>query len=178
MYWMPYSRAMLPLPVAPLVRQVITVGIEIHVNAHGPVADGLAPGIIQRYSQHVENVIGDKAVTDIRAYLPEQYMYLGHHGGSPEFNPVPSDAGHLQASIRSDRASPDMVLVTDSNVLYGPWIEGVSSLNQVVWPHRRNPPPRRFPGYFAFRLIAQKLNGEAQGIALEALPPYLAELNA
>jgi hypothetical protein len=154
------------------------VGLEITIETHGAVLEGRGPDIVQRYSQHVENVLGDKAVTDIRSYLPEQYMYLGHHGGSPEFNPVPSNAGHLQASIRSDRASPDMVLVTDSNVLYGPWIEGVSSLNQVVWPHRRNPPPRRFPGYFAFRLIAQQLNVEATGIALQELPPYLAELNS
>lgn len=151
--------------------------LNIKVTSRGVVFRGMAPAIVHRYAQHVEDVLGDRAVEDIRAYLPEQYMYLGHHGGTPEFNPVPSNAGFYQSQIRSDRASVNRVMVTDSNVVYGPWLEGISTLNEVVWPHRRNPPPRRFPGYHTFRIIAQQLNVEATGIALSELPPYLAELN-
>jgi hypothetical protein len=105
-------------------------------------------------------------------------MYLGHHGGTPAFNPVPANAGALQASIHTEHQSPNATLITDTPILYGAWIEGTDPANLIVWPHRRNPPPRRFPGYFTFRKIAQNLQtGEAGIIAERELPPYLTAMN-
>jgi hypothetical protein len=150
--------------------------IEFHVDARGPLFDGRAQAAVSAYARHIENFLADRAVTDIRNYLPTQYMYLGHHGGTPQFNPVPPDAGFLQAQIHTERASEDSVLVTDDPVIYGPWIEGVAPGNEIIWPHRRNPPPRRFPGYHTFRKIAQKLNAEAEEIAQRELQPFLEEM--
>lgn len=147
------------------------------VNASGPIFEGRADGIIRRALQDIEDEIGDEAVTRIRAYLPTQYMYLGHHGGTPATNPIPRNAGFLQASVHTYRASAEVRMVTDDRVIYGPWIEGIAAGNLEIWKHRRNPPPRRFPGYHAFRKIAQQLNAEAQDIAERKLPPYIGELN-
>lgn len=154
------------------------MGWDIEVDLQGAIVTGLAQEAAHRYARHMEDVLSDKAVTDIRAYLPTQYMYLGHHGGTPETNPIPQNAGALAASVVAERQSENVVLVVGDRVTYGAWIEGDTSLNMVVYPHRRNPPPRRFPGYHTFRLIAQLLQGQAEEIALSELPPYLEEMRS
>jgi hypothetical protein len=150
---------------------------EITVDTDGPLFDGVAEAEVGRYLEHVITSLTETGVTMIKAYLPTQYMYLGHHGGTPEFNPVPANAGYLQRSIHSERQTSDRALITDTPVTYGPWIEGISTLNLIVWPHRRNPPARRFPGYHTFRVITQVLDGMVEDIALTELPPYLERMN-
>lgn len=154
------------------------MGLEISVDISGPFFNGIAALEIESYCRHLEQKLGDIGVTRIRHYLPTQYMYLGHHGGTPKFNKIPIDAGALQAAIHTDRQVKDSLIITDSPVTYGAWIEGVDDLNLVVWPHHRNPPARRFPGYHTFRIITQILNSEAEGVALRELPPYLRAMNA
>ena len=57
---------------------------------------------------------------------------------------------HIQTSNRQDRS-----IVTDGGVVYGPWLEGVSSRNNKS----------RFKGYYTFRRIAQRMRNEAGTIA-------------
>lgn len=154
----------------------IEISIDGSVDATGPVFDGMAEAEVERYARHLEEVLGDLGVSMIRAYLPTQYMYLGHHGGTPETNPVPDNAGYLAASVHAIDIS-DAVMIVDDPVIYGPWIEGVSNGNLIIWPHRRNPPPRRFPGYHTFRKISESLDAMATPIAFRELPPYLAAMN-
>jgi hypothetical protein len=151
--------------------------LEFDIEASGPVFDGRAELAVTAFREYFENSVGDMAVNRIRAYLPTQYMYLGHNGGTPMFNPVPPNAGYLASQIHTERASDEAVLVLDDPVEYGAWIEGVSDLNMVIWPHRRNPPPRRFPGYHAFRKIAQQLDAQAEQIANREIQPYIKEMN-
>jgi hypothetical protein len=152
--------------------------LSLGIDVSGPLFDGTADQIVGDYCRHIEDVIGDIGVSRIQAYLPTQYMYLGHHGGTPEFNPVPRNAGFYQSQIHTERQVDDAVMISDMPVVYGPWLEGVSTKNMIVWPHRRNPPPRRFPGYHTFRVIAQTLDADAEAIAEHELPPYLMELNS
>jgi hypothetical protein len=153
------------------------MGIEFNVHESGPFFDGRAEAAIHMYKNHLEDYLGRTAVSRIRAYLPTQYMYLGHNGGTPMFNPVPSDAGRLASSVYEERATEDLVRVTEDPVVYGPWIEGVAEGNAIIWPHRRNPPPRRFPGYFTFRKISQELDTEVEDIATRELQFYIEEMN-
>ena len=154
------------------------MNIEFHVDIHGAVWSGMAQDEVQRYRQRVLEVVSGVGETAIKHYLPTQYMYLGHHGGTPQFNPVPSNAGALEAAIHTEQAIQDVVLIVDTPVQYGAWIEGIDPLNMVIWPHRRNPPARRFPGYHTFRKIAQVLQaGQAGVIARKELPPYITAMN-
>lgn len=143
------------------------------MDEHGSLFDGRFEVGIGIYSRHVENVVGEEAVNRIRTRLPEQYKYLGHNGGDPRFNPVPPNAGFLESQIETHRDRPDLVLVTSGNVVYGPWIEGIAIGNMRIWPHKRNPPPRRFPGYHTFRLVSQELQIESAEIAERELPAYM-----
>jgi hypothetical protein len=153
------------------------VDLHIEVNLSGPIVTGMAQREVERFARHVEDTLGEIGVPMIRNYLETQYMYLGHHGGTPRFNPIPANAGELQASVHTERATEDSLLITDDPVIYGAWIEGTDSKNLIVWPHRRNPPPRRFPGYHAFRRIAKSLNAMATPIAYRELPLFIRMMN-
>lgn len=54
------------------------------------------------------------------------------------------------------RAMADYHLVTDSGVIYGPWLEGEGS---------RNFPVTRFKGYAIFRTVAQSMDRRAVQVA-------------
>jgi hypothetical protein len=158
------------------------IGIVITVDASGPVFDGRAQAIIAEYARRVEDRLGSDGVQRIRQYLPTQYMYLGHNGGDPIHNPVPSDAGYLVAHILAHRDTPESVLITDGGypgMIYGPWIEGIAPGNTyfgMAGRAARGLPPR-FPGYHAFRKTTHELNMVATEIAEAMLPPYLGLIN-
>jgi hypothetical protein len=152
--------------------------INVDVNLSGPIVDGLAQREVERFARHVEDTLADIGVPMIRNYLETQYMYLGHHGGTPQFNPVPANAGALQAAVHAERATEESTIITDDPVTYGAWIEGVDSMNLIIWPHRRNPPPRRFPGYHGFRRVSKSLNAMAVPIAYRELPFYIRMMNS
>lgn len=65
--------------------------------------------------------------------------------------------GYYSSRVVADLAGPDN-LVHDSDVVYGPWLEGVSSRNQTT----------RFKGYSTFRRAAQELGQQAPRAAAEA----------
>lgn len=135
--------------------------------------------IMDIYIGTVTRVLEDKARTEIKAYLPTQYMYLGHHGGDPKHNPVPPNAGEYMMAVTSDRVALNHARVYVDNVIYGAWIEGDAPGNLRIWKGRlARGLPGRFPGYHAFRKEAQALQLEAHDIALQELPPFLAGLNA
>lgn len=151
---------------------------EVSVTGDGPLFEpGVADHIVEVYARNLENNLGDLGVAMIRAYLPGQYMYLGHNGGDPKYNPVPPNAGYYQSVIHTVQTE-DAVLIHDTPCVYGPWIEGVGSKNPIAWPGRmkRGLSPR-FPGYHAFRVIAQRLNGLADSFARAELLRYIQELN-
>lgn len=149
------------------------------IHADGPVFDGRAKEEAHLYGEHLVDRLSQTAVNRIKIYLPAQYMYLGHNGGDPIHNPVPPNAGFLQASIHTDRVSDDIAIVTDDPVTYGAWIEGIDAMNLVPWRGRvRRGLSPRFPGYHTFRIIAQQLDAQCEGIALSMLPPYIDLMNA
>jgi hypothetical protein len=151
------------------------IEIFADLSTSGPVFDGAVREYVSDYLRQVEDVIGDEAVTRIRAYLPTQYLYIIE----PSYNEqAPPDAGRYQASITSSRIDFDSVMVTDGGVVYGPWLEGIATGNLIIYPHRFNPPPRRFPGYHAFRIIGEQLDMEATAIAERELPEFLVMMNS
>jgi hypothetical protein len=56
--------------------------------------------------------------------------------------------------------------VSDSRVVYGGWLEGVSRRNRTT----------RFKGYHTFRLIKQQINKEKARIARPAVNQFIKEL--
>jgi len=158
------------------------MAIIVTVDGSGPVFDGEWEPIMHTYQIRLEDKLGDMAVDRIRAYLPTQYMYLGHNGGDPINNPPPPDAGFLVAHIMAHRETMDSVMVTDGGypaMIYGPWIEGVAPGNEYfgITGRMKRGLPGRFQGYHAFRRTADYLNAAVEDIATIELQPYLEALN-
>ena len=61
--------------------------------------------------------------------------------------------GYYRSRINSD-VTATQGLVHDSNVIYGPWLEGVGSRNART----------RFKGYSTFRKITQRVNEDIESI--------------
>lgn len=125
-----------------------------HVSYSGPLFDGTADGIISRYCKSAEDKIGQHAEDEVHARLGEVIRH---------------PTGYYESHIHTEMQADDLV-VTDTPVVYGPWLEGVGS---------RNSPKTRFPGYHTFLLVSQKIDAEAGDLADAELHDggYLEALN-
>ncbi len=63
-------------------------------------------------------------------------------------------SGFYESQIQTDRIRQNVV-ITDGGTVYGPWLEGQSSLNRKS----------RFKGYKTFRITKRELQGKAPTIA-------------
>ena len=63
-------------------------------------------------------------------------------------------SGHYRRSVVGEMADSRHGRLHDSNVIYGPWLEGVGSRNETT----------RFKGYAMFRNAPEQLQREARGI--------------
>lgn len=120
----------------------------------GPLFDGRAPATAARYVASLQVVLADEAQNRIHARLGEVLQH---------------PTGYYESQIHAEQATTDRV-VTDTPVIYGPWLEGTGSRNQTT----------RFKGYGTFRKVTQKLDQDAAGIAEAELVRgrYLEAMNA
>jgi len=135
-------------------------------NVSGPLFDGRASRVVAAFCEDVERRLSEEAAAQIRMFLPTQYKYLGASGGNPQDNPAPVNAGFYESQIHAE-ASAEGHIVTDSGVIYGPWLEGVSERNRTT----------RFRGYGAFRKISQEIDRQSGEIAGARLPPHIRAMN-
>jgi hypothetical protein len=75
--------------------------------------------------------------------------------------------GHYRSSIHGESTDWAHGVIDDSNVIYGPWLEGVGSRNEKS----------RFKGYTMFRRATQKLNDMAQRTVDAAVAKLVGKLN-
>jgi hypothetical protein len=144
---------------------------KIEYERSGPFFDKIIRDeIIHRYCEHTENTLGEMGLEFIQAYLPTVYnrgrLKTNRGGRRDRVDPHP---GLYESSIHTERATVDHLIITDTPVVYGPWLEGVGS---------RNFPATRFRGYHTFRKITRRLDVLAEEVGYAELTPYVEELNA
>lgn len=127
---------------------MLTLDFEFKVS--GPLFDGRADEALREFIQAAERNIAEYGVTQIR----RQLGWVEQH-----------ETGYYQAHIRN-RAVTEGYLITDSRVVYGPWLEGTSERNQTT----------RFKGYHTFRLMTSQLVRSSQYLAEDVIDPYLARM--
>ena len=77
-----------------------------------------------------------------------------------------ASTGHYRRSIHAV-TSHLQGIITDSGVVYGPWLEGVSNRNITT----------RFKGYASFRRVGETLKGDANRVARAHIVKAVRELN-
>jgi hypothetical protein len=114
------------------------------VTLSGPLFDGRAEAALHRYMDVMPDDVAQKGIDLIHIKLP---TVLRH------------DTGRYEAHVHKEKQLDDLV-ITDTPVVYGPWLEGTGS---------RNSPKTRFRGYGTFKLMKQALDAEAGDIAQHSL---------
>lgn len=109
------------------------------VNFSGPLFDARRAVVLDRMCDGIERDVAQRGVNLVHTRLGQ---VLRHPTGRYE-----------SRIVSSNRA--DSRVVSDSNIVYGPWLEGVGSRNATT----------RFKGYHTFRLVAQAVDRESAGIA-------------
>lgn len=125
-----------------------------NVKVSGPLFDGRAEAALSRYIVNCKQKIAQEGVNQVRTHLGE---VLKHNEGIYE------------AHIHTENQADD-IIVTDTPIVYGPWLEGVGS---------RDAPRTRFRGYGTFRYVSQQLNQQAGQLADDYLHEggYIGEMN-
>jgi hypothetical protein len=120
------------------------------VEVSGPIYDGRGEEILDRFCAAAADHIADEGEKRVKERLNQVLMH-------PE--------GTYVEHVRHEGAGTSH-RVNDSNIVYGPWLEGESRRNQST-PYK---------GRHTFRLVGAELERDAVRLAEEVLPPFLAEL--
>lgn len=127
---------------------------DIDVELSGPFFDdAVYVGAMRRFMSDATMDIADEGVHDIRANLAG---VLKH------------PTGYYESKIRAQEAAFDTAVINDSDIIYGPWLEGIGS---------RNFPKTRFPGYFTFKRTTPQLQRSAVTRAERATDRFVEEVN-
>jgi hypothetical protein len=124
--------------------------MDLSTRTHGPIFDGRAQAAVTAYCHDAEQEVARDGVNMVR-------RELGHVLKHP--------TGYYESHIQTERAHGG-VAVTDGDVIYGPWLEGVGSRNRTT----------RFKGYFTFRKVSQEVERKAGSTAERVLHKYLGRM--
>lgn len=113
----------------------------------GPLFDGRAAKAVTEFLDEAAREVAQEGVNEVQARLGQVLQ-----------NPT----GHYRSRVVTDQAQGDWG-ISDGDVIYGPWLEGVSSRNDTT----------RFKGYSVFRKTQQWLDGRAGNIAQGKLGRFL-----
>lgn len=119
-------------------------------RASGPVFDGRADRAVKDFIHAATQAVGEQGVTDVRTHL---HGVLKHPTGNYERH-INVVQGTLSATL------------TDGGVVYGPWLEGVSSRNTRT----------RFKGYATFRRVTQALQSKTTRITYDVLRHFIGRM--
>lgn len=119
------------------------------VTVSGPLFDGQAQAALDAYAERLPDDIAQEGQQMVRDHLN---LVLRQNLG----------VYVSRVHVRHDFAS----MVIENDMVYSPWLEGIDERNRST----------RFKGYHTFRIIGQRLDDEAEGMAEDILRPYLEEM--
>lgn len=122
----------------------------MEIKTSGPLFDGSFPRLVQDFIDDAEWEVGAQASANV------------HQNADGSFkNPTP----YYETQIAVERRDPDVV-VHDRGIVYGPWLEGVSTRNQLT----------RFKGYRIWARAANQTRRQANAIVQQVLQRHLVRM--
>ena len=141
------------------------VTLNIQLTTRGPVLEGKGAEVIEReVGKGIEKLVelGEQRLAMMLRSRP-----AGVYLSVAEARKGQASQGNYPRNIHG-MASHLHGLITDSEVEYGPWLEGVGSRNATT----------RFKGYHSFRRVGQTLQKDAPAILEQYIKKAIAELKA
>jgi hypothetical protein len=117
---------------------------KVYVTLKGPTIEGYAEPMLT-------------AALDVA--LAEVADYTKHEVSMRLIEVLQHPTGYYESQIRSERVSAEAYSINDSNVIYGPWLEGISYRNQTT----------RFKGYATFRIVKNSMAQRSEAIINRAI---------
>lgn len=105
--------------------------LDVHLS--GPTLEGLGPTVVDRMLAEATTELADYTRFEVLMQLDQVLQ-----------NPT----GYYESQIVDQTINPWLHSINDSNVIYGPWLEGIGS---------RNRPRPGFPGYHTFRTVKNRM---------------------
>ncbi|SEO83487.1 hypothetical protein [Actinacidiphila rubida] len=117
----------------------------INVVLKGPIVEG-------------RGLIGTERLTLVA--LAEVADYAFHEVQMELIHVLQNPTGYYESRIVKERAGFNAYSINDSNVIYGPWLEGIGS---------RNFPVTKFKGYGTFRRVRNRIAQKSGAIGEAAV---------
>lgn len=129
------------------------VRINMKVQQRGPIFNAaVSKAAGRRMIININDAIAQEGVNRVKTYLHRVLR-----------NPT----GYYESNIMVDRRTIYRG-ITDNNVVYGGWLEGVTERNRAT----------RFKGYRTFRYVKQTLDRDSVRIAQPYVDAYVREMNS
>lgn len=106
---------------------------SVEFTQRGPFFDKNLVKLSQEFADQASKLVAEHAVNMVTSRLDQVLQH---------------PTGYYRSHIKTDRMS-DGWRMSDSNVIYGPWLEGVGSRNATT----------QFKGYSTFRRVFQEISG-------------------
>jgi hypothetical protein len=111
----------------------------VRVRLAGPLVEGKANAIVDAMMASAVAEVADYTKYEVLTQLDKVLV-----------NPT----GYYMSQIEDTPVSPFLHRIHDSGVVYGPWLEGISSRNQTT----------RFKGYHTFRIVRGRMSQKSSAI--------------
>lgn len=113
--------------------------MSVEVTYKGPLFSEDPVKVVDDMIDRIETELGQVVVDQIKARLDSVLQH---------------PTGYYKSNITATNAA-DSILVSDRGVVYGPWLEGISSRNKTT----------KFKGYSTFRRVTQEVNAQVDKYA-------------
>lgn len=126
-----------------------TIRIGVHVS--GPLFDDDTHKIMSEFVTEAVQEVGAQGLANWHTHLDASLKH---------------PTGWYEEHLTSELMAPDVDIMHDKGMIYGPWLEGTGSRNQTT----------KFKGYAAARLAAQELEAQADQVLQPAVQRLIARL--
>jgi hypothetical protein len=126
--------------------------LTVMVHKQGPLVEGYAEPIVEKL---IASAVAEGASYTMHEVLMQLDQVLQH------------PTGYYESQIRAQRVDAETWSVNDTNVIYGPWLEGTGS---------RNAPVTKFKGYHTFRIVRNRMAQKMKAIVAAHLDRAIKEL--
>jgi hypothetical protein len=137
---------------------------DVTMDMTGPIFKAGGPNLDREINGAVKELVqmGEERLAQTLRPRPSPGVYLTISEAGKN-----ASTGHYRRSISTTFKNLGAI-ISDGGVVYGPWLEGISSRNKTS----------RFPGYASFRRTGQWLEAKAEDVFGAYIQRFVRRMNA
>jgi hypothetical protein len=146
--------------------------MKVELKATGPLFRAGGPNLDREINGAIKELVqmGEERLDETLRPRPAGVFLSAQYSGWKILGSTTVEKqskGHYRRSVSTEFGHLN-ALISDGGVVYGPWLEGISTRNQTT----------RFKGYASFRRTGDWLNGKARGVLKAYVDRFVRRMNA